>query len=127
MNRELAEAWRKVAVEAMDAARTLGTRHTRAAVNRAYYALFAFAHSVLIRRREKPRMKEGTWTHEKLPTMFRRRRPHGEAIDRNLARLLRRARIHRESADYDPGATFESHDVTRLITDIGRTVSKVPE
>ena len=117
MSRNEADAWRKVAKEALDAANQLTAESPRAFVNRVYYGLFALAHAMLIEVRLNPRLGFGTWRHVDLPALVQThlKSTHcNQAVQLRL--LLHRMRKEREEADYKPHATFQNAACLELMT-----------
>jgi uncharacterized protein (UPF0332 family) len=120
----VAEGWKKIAIEALDAARILGNQSPRGALNRAYYALFAHTHALLIEAKCRPRREFGTWSHTDLPEMVRSnlRGPLGREAETSLRQLLRCCRKEREAADYDPSAVIDGLVAMNLIAKVKKAL-----
>ena len=124
MSLQIADAWRRVAREAHSAARRLGGNSPRGALNRSYYAIFAWTHAELIATGLKPRKGYGTWSHENLPTMVETYMPtkRNKLRIRTWAQALRKTRKLREFGDYYPRHAIGEIEVVSSLKETRRVL-----
>lgn len=113
----MVDAWLRLAIDAMKAAKEISSRHPRSVVSRTYYAAFAHTHGMLLGSGQMPRSALGTWRHADLPAMVRKHlaKSLGRREAELLSQNLRRSRILREYADYRPNVMLSQTDAVQAI------------
>ena len=116
----VAEQWRILGQEALRASGVcLREKHYRAAVNRAYYAMFSATMAALLSSGETPRPDLGTWAHQTLAELVRGnlRRSIGHGKARDVRSRLSATYKKRLDADYVPGRTVDPITARRAVSD----------
>ena len=126
MNNPSSIGWRRLATDALEAARKLTADHPRSVINRVYYSMFAETHARLIEQGVRPRQNLGTWKHAEIPLLARKYlvKPLGKEGARTWSQTLRKARTLREYADYRPTWEIDSPMALALLNEASKLLGE---
>lgn len=126
MEQKAVDAWRKLSLESLNAARMLTVDHVRAMLNRVYYAAFARTHALLIDQGQSPRRDLGTWSHGDLPRLVTVHLEGlmGKNAMKNYRSTLRTARSFRSMADYEPMKVIPKQEALKVFQQVERLLGE---
>lgn len=121
-SREFVEECLKLAAQFLeDAKRLLASGRLRSAVDRAYYAMFHAAQSILASKGFKPK------THAGLRELFGSEIVLKGLVEREYGRYLAEAFSMRQTSTYDVSTSLKEESVARLVDRAERFTARIKE